>query len=63
MVNAVGKKKNEAGKKRITDRVLQAICIECSEKAGEVPVRRVLKKVREQALGRSIQDEKQSRQR
>lgn len=62
MVNAV-KNKNEAGKKRITDRVLQATCIEYSEKAGEVPVRRVLNKVRKQALGRSTQNEKQSRQR
>ena len=60
MVNAVEKKKMK--RRRITDRVLRAIGIECSEKAGEVPVRRVLNKMREQALGRLIQDEKQSRQ-
>ena len=48
-MNAVGNK-NEAGKKRITDTVLQAMCIECSVKAGKVPVGRFLNKVRESKL-------------
>lgn len=52
--------KNEAGKKRVTDEGVASYMHRIFRESWEVPVRRVLNKVRKQALGRSIQDEKQS---